>query len=95
MTDTTDKPMNIVCLYLGRPRECQECGFFDETGTGFCSHECRQARADREARHLAELQTRRAEEDAFGDAVQRQRAAGRTWQEVDAMSYDQIMAAAR
>lgn len=48
MSDTERAP-KIMCAYMGPPKQCSECGGRDETATGFCSHDCRAARADREA----------------------------------------------
>jgi hypothetical protein len=77
--------MTVVCLYQGVPGDCSECGGFDPTGTGFCCHDCRAARADREARQAAEVQARRDREDAFGREVDRLRALGHADEEIDVM----------
>lgn len=66
-----DSVPSIVCAYLGPPGECSECGGHDPTGTGFCSHDCAATRADREARHTADAQVRRARENLFAAEVDR------------------------
>lgn len=75
--------LGIVCAYTGPPGECQECGGFDNTGTGFCSHDCRADRADREARHRAADRARRAADDAFGREAERLRTLGHADAEID------------
>lgn len=75
----------IVCAYFGPPKQCSECGGLDETGTGFCSHDCRARRADREARHAAEVQVRRARENLFAAEVERLRGLGYSYEECDVM----------
>lgn len=75
--------MTFTCAYTGVPGDCQECGFHDPTYTGFCSHECRQRRADREAAQDAEVQARRDADDAYGREVDRLKALGHTDQEID------------
>lgn len=75
----------IVCAYLGPPNQCSECGGHDPTGTGFCCHDCAQARADRVERHEAERQGRRDREDAFGREVDRLRGLGHSDEEIDLM----------
>jgi predicted ATP-dependent serine protease len=77
--------MTFVCAYMGVPGDCQECGFHDPTYTGFCSHECREARAGREERHRAADQDRRDADDAFGREADRLKALGHTDLEIDEM----------
>jgi hypothetical protein len=77
--------MTIVCAYFGPRDECSECGGHDATGTGFCSHDCAAARADREARHEADRQVRRAREDPFAAEVARLRGLGYSYEECDAL----------
>lgn len=77
--------MSFVCLYQGPPKECSECGGHDPTGTGFCSHDCAAARADRVERHRVWSEDRRAREDAFADEVARLRAAGHSYEECDVL----------
>lgn len=77
--------MTFICLYQGVPGDCQECGGFDPTGTGFCSHDCREIPALREAKHARELRERRDREDAFAAEVARLRAAGYSYEECDVM----------
>lgn len=75
----------VVCLYMGRPDECPECGFFNGTGTRFCSHDCADHYAARVAAQEAEVQARRDREDAFGRAVDELHAAGHTDEEIDVL----------
>ena len=75
--------MTVVCAFTGIPGDCQECGGHDPTGTGFCSHDCRAARADREARHEAERQAQRENEAAFAAAVDQLRERGHSDEEID------------
>lgn len=77
--------MTFVCAYMGPPKQCSECGGRDETGTGFCSHDCRAARADREARLEANAQVRRAREDLFAAEVERLRSLGYSYEECDVL----------
>lgn len=74
---------DIVCVYMGPPGECSECGGFDETGTGFCSPDCHADRADREARWRSAVQARRDADDAFGRAAELLHAKGHTDEEID------------
>jgi hypothetical protein len=76
-------PINFVCAYMGRADECQECGFFNETGTRFCSVECEANFAERGAEMDARAQQRRDQDDAFGAECERLRALGRTDAEID------------
>jgi hypothetical protein len=80
-----DRAVTFVCLYQGVPGDCSECGGFDPTGTGFCCHDCAQARADRAARHAAAAQASRDREDAFAREVDRLRAEGYRDEEIDLM----------
>lgn len=80
-----DSVFHIVCAYTGVPGDCSECGGLDPTGTGFCCHDCAQARADRAERHAAERQARRDREDAFGREVDRLRSLGHSDEEIDLM----------
>jgi hypothetical protein len=73
------------CLYQGTPGDCSECGGYDATGNGFCGHDCAAARAERVAEQEAQQQARRAREDAFGREVERLRAEGRSYEEMDAL----------
>lgn len=75
---------DFVCLYMGPPDTCTECGGFDPTGTGLCGdQDCMDRRADRQERWDAAEQDRRAREDAFGVEVERLRAAGYTYEQCD------------
>lgn len=74
---------DFVCLYFGPPNECTECGGFDPTGTGFCSHECGDSYAAHQARQEAERQAARAADDAYGEQVDRLRAQGHDYAEID------------
>lgn len=76
---------NFVCVYTGRPDDCPECGGFNNTGHQYCSHECAASYADRAARHEVAEQARRDREDAFGREVERLRALGYEYDEMDAM----------
>jgi hypothetical protein len=82
---TATEEIRIVCAYVGVPGDCQECGFHDPTGTGFCSHDCRAERADRVARQDAAVQARRDADDAFGREADKLRALGHTDEEIDEM----------
>jgi hypothetical protein len=75
----------FVCLYMGYPGDCQECGGHDPTGTGFCSHDCRTDRADRLARRDAAVQALQEADDEFGREADRLRALGHTDEEIDEM----------
>jgi hypothetical protein len=77
--------MAFLCLYRGVPGDCQECGFHDPTGTGFCSHDCRDRQAQRVAAIEAARQRRRDEEEAFGREADRLRAAGHGDEEIDVL----------
>lgn len=82
---TAPNGIHFVCLYTGVPGECQECGFHDPTGTGWCSHDCRQAYEDRGAQIQANVQARRDADDAFGREADRLRGLGHTDEEIDEM----------
>ncbi|HEU5108057.1 MAG TPA: hypothetical protein VFT95_05820 [Micromonosporaceae bacterium] len=84
MTDTTPTP-EVVCAYFGPPGECPECGGFNDTGGAFCSHDCAAARSDRDARHDADRQVRRAREDLFAAEVARLRGLGYSYEECDVL----------
>lgn len=73
----------FVCLYMGPRNECSECGFFNDTGTPFCSHDCAAARADRVAAMDRARQERRDREELFAAECDRLRAAGHTDEEID------------
>ncbi len=73
----------FVCLYFGRSDECQECGGFNDTGCRFCSHDCASDADDRIAAMDARRQAQRDEEAAFGAEVDRLRAAGHNYDEID------------
>lgn len=75
----------IVCLYMGRSDECPECGFFNATGDRFCSHDCADHFAAGVAAQEAEVQARRAREDAFAEAAEELRAQGHTDEEIDVL----------
>lgn len=75
----------FVCAYMGVPGDCQECGGFDPTGTGFCSHDCAAARAERAAQLDAALADRRTREDSFARECERLRGQGYTDREIDAL----------
>jgi len=75
--------MAFLCLYQGVPGDCSECGGYDPTGTGFCSHDCGAARAERVAEHEAAQQRRRDDEAAFAREVDRLHAAGHSYDEID------------
>lgn len=79
---------DFVCAYTGVPGECQECGGYDRTGTGFCGHDCRDSRATNDARQEAEGQARRDADDAFGLEAERLKALGHTDQEIDELLKD-------
>lgn len=66
-----DDGVGFACLYFGPREECSECGGFDPTGIGFCSHDCAAARADRDALRDADRAARRAREDLFAAEVAR------------------------
>jgi len=76
---------DFACLYFGRADECPECGFFNETGHRYCSHECADRAAARAAANEADVQARRAREDAFAAAVAELIAAGHTYEEADVL----------
>lgn len=80
---TANEGPSIVCAYFGPPSECAECGGHDDTGTGFCSHDCRAGWADRGVRLEAAAQARRDADDAFGREADRLRAQGHTDMEID------------
>lgn len=75
----------FICAYFGPPGECSECGGYDPTGTGICSHDCGHSRAVRVARMEADEQARRDADDAFGREVDRLRALGHSDTEIDAL----------
>jgi hypothetical protein len=75
----------FVCAYTGVPGDCSECGGHDPTGTGWCSHECREARAERVAGQRAVLDARRAEEAAFAVFVEECRRDGLADEQIDAL----------
>jgi hypothetical protein len=77
--------LNIVCVYTGIPGDCSECGGHDATGTGWCSHDCRQAFEGRGAQIRANIQARRDADDAFGREADRLRSVGHTDEEIDEM----------
>lgn len=85
---TTPILPHVVCVYIGVPGECTECGFIDETGSGFCSPACQDRRAEREAEHRDALDRRRAAEDAFAAEVQRLRGLGYTDEQIGAILKD-------
>jgi hypothetical protein len=82
---TAANEIHVVCVYTGVPGECQECGGYDPTGTGFCSHDCRASRALSDARQEAAVQARRDADDAFGREADKLRALGHTDEEIDEM----------
>ena len=82
------EPLSIVCAYTGPPDTCAECGGYDPTGTGFCSHDCRADFHTRGDRHEAERLARRAADDAFGVEADKLRAQGHTDQEIDELLKD-------
>lgn len=88
MTTPTAGLPQVVCLYTGPPNQCTECGGHDETGTGFCSPACQDARAERVAEHRDQDARRRAAEDAFAAEVDRLRAAGHSDEHIDEMLKD-------
>ena len=75
----------FACAYFGPPNECSECGGHDPTGTGFCSHNCREAHENAKARDAAWWQARRERDDAFAAEVARLRALGYSYEECDVM----------
>lgn len=83
---STETEIDFVCAYFGRSDECQECGFFNETGTKFCSTECEANQAERVARMDAAVQRRRDQDDAFGAECERLRALGHTDAEIDELT---------
>jgi hypothetical protein len=74
---------DFFCAYTGVPGDCSECGGYDPTYTGFCSHECRESRAVADQRHDAAVQARRDADDAFGREADKLRALGHTDSEID------------
>lgn len=78
----------FLCAYTGVPGDCAECGGHDPTGTGWCSHDCRQAFEDRGAQAEAQQQARRAADDAFGREADRLRTLGHTDREIDELLKD-------
>lgn len=80
--------LNFVCAYTGPPEACRECGGFDATGAGFCSHDCAAAWADRGKRLEAADQARRDADDAFGREADRLRTEGHTDEEIDEILKD-------
>ncbi len=77
--------MNVVCVYMGRPDECPECGGMYEGAAKFCSHDCGASWADRGAAHERERHARRDADAAYGAEVDRLRQLGHTDTEIDAM----------
>ena len=77
--------MSFMCLYKGPSGECSECGGYDPTGTGLCSHDCGESRARRVALLDAAEQQRRDADDAYGREVDRLHAAGHSYTEIDQM----------
>ena len=75
----------IVCLYFGDPRECPECGGFNDTGHRYCSHDCGDSATRREAESLRRDEQRRAREEAFALAGSRLADAGYTDEQIDLM----------
>lgn len=73
----------FICAYTGHPGDCAECGGHDITGTGWCSHDCRNAYEQRGAQIRANIQARRDADDAFGREADRLRTLGHTDQEID------------
>lgn len=78
--------MSFVCLYEGRRGECVECGGWagpDPLDGRFCSADC----ADSYAANLTKMEQRqaerRADEDAYGEAVGRLLAEGLDHEEID------------
>ena len=83
---STETEINFVCAYFGRSDECQECGFFNFTGTRFCSTGCEAGYHERSARMDAAAQRRRDQDDAFGAECERLRALGHTDAEIDELT---------
>lgn len=73
----------FMCAYLGRADECRECGGFNQTGGQYCSHDCATDAAARAAALDEQIQARQAREAAFAAEVERLRAAGHTYEEID------------
>ena len=85
---TPNHDLHVVCVYTGIPGDCQECGGWDATGTGFCSRDCRADRADRMARREAAIRALEDADDACGREAERLRALGHTDLEIDKMLKD-------
>jgi hypothetical protein len=78
----------FVCLYTGPPGECCECGGYDPTGSGLCSFECVESRQAGIDRQDAERDARRAADDKYGTEVDRLRALGHTYEEIEQLLKD-------
>jgi hypothetical protein len=88
MASEMPQAVAIVCAYTGPPNECVECGGYDQTGTGFCSHDCHADFADRGRQSEAALAKRRADDDAFAEEANRLRLLGHGDEEIDELLKD-------
>jgi hypothetical protein len=83
---STETEIHFVCAYFGRSDECHECGFFNETGTRFCSTECEAGYHERVARMEAARAAERAQDEAFGAECERLRALGHSDAEINELT---------
>jgi hypothetical protein len=77
--------MSFVCLYEGRG-ECVECGGWagqDPIDGRFCSTGCADSYAANQTEIERRQTERRADEDAYGEAVARLLAEGLDYEEID------------
>jgi hypothetical protein len=89
LPDTGAAAVNgFFCAYQGSPYECTECGGVKPGDLPYCCHECAASAAARAERHRREIADQRARADAFGREVDRLRAAGHTYQQIDELLKD-------